>query len=266
GTLVPPWYHIFIPSCEDMIIVSTIWGVSLGLSGLGLVRVAEQSYHQYKRKRKVTSYMVFTWLELISSTIFGGLAWGILRGNIPPSFEVYFGVVIIWSIQVQCIIQIIINRIALLAPSPTVIHRLRWGIFAIIALINVAVAVIWIPTWLQIGQTWTDINTVFDRVEKVIFLILDAGLNCYFVYLVRSSLIQYGLTKYTLLFRFNIAMIVVSISMDVMIISMMSFSSSLMYCIFHPLAYLVKLHIELSMADLIARIVKARGNQLDCEC
>lgn len=38
------------------------------------------------------------------------------------------------------------------------------------------------------------------------------------------------------------------------------------YVIFHPLAYLVKLHIELSMADLIAKIVKAAGPDLACAC
>lgn len=47
---------------------------------------------------------------------------------------------------------------------------------------------------------------------------------------------------------------------------MMSLKNSFIYAIFHPLAYLVKLHIELCMADLIARIVKAAGTQLPCSC
>lgn len=39
------------------------------------------------------------------------------------------------------------------------------------------------------------------------------------------------------------------------------------YVEFHPLAYLVKLHIELSMAELIAKIVKASGpNLAPCRC
>jgi hypothetical protein len=84
GTLIPPWYQSDTPSCDDIIIVSTIWGMSLGLSALAVFRVADQSYHQYRRKQKITSYMVFIWLELIASTVFGGIAWGFVRGHIPP--------------------------------------------------------------------------------------------------------------------------------------------------------------------------------------
>lgn len=82
-TLIPPWYQSDQPSCNDIIIVSTIWGMSLGLSGLGIFRAIDQSYHQYRRKQKVTSYMVFIWLELIASTVLGGIVWGHVQGHIP---------------------------------------------------------------------------------------------------------------------------------------------------------------------------------------
>jgi hypothetical protein len=40
------------------------------------------------------------------------------------------------------------------------------------------------------------------------------------------------------------------------------------YVFFHPLAYLVKLHIELSMADLIAKLVKigSIAGRCNCDC
>lgn len=56
---------------------------------------------------------------------------------------------------------------------------------------------------------------MWDRVEKVIFLLIDAALNFYFIHLVRSRLIANGLTKYNRLYRFNLLMIGVSITMDV---------------------------------------------------
>jgi hypothetical protein len=111
--------------------------------------------------------------------------------------------------------QIIVNRIALLHVSPTIVRRLKWGIFSILALINISVFCIWIPARLQISQTYIDINDVWDRIEKGIFAVVDLALNLYFVYLVRSSLIAYGLNKYVVLYRFNLIMVVISISMDV---------------------------------------------------
>ncbi|KAM0352894.1 hypothetical protein ACHAPU_001777 [Fusarium lateritium] len=211
--------------------------------------------------------MVLIWLELVSSAIIGGLGWGYVRGTIRPGFLIYFFILFLWVFQIHCIMQIIVNRIALLHVSPTIIRRLKWGIFAILAAINVSVFCIWLPARLQINQTYVDINTIWDRIEKGIFAVIDLALNFYFVYLVRSTLISYGLTKYVVLYRFNLVMVVVSISMDILIIASMSLRNTFLYVEFHPLAYLVKLHIELSMAELIAKIVKASGpNLAACRC
>ncbi|KAM0299448.1 hypothetical protein ACHAPM_007490 [Fusarium culmorum] len=136
--------------------------------------------------------------------------------------------------------------------------------FVIILCINISVFMIWIPARLQINDTWADINKVWDRIEKVIFLLVDAGLNLYFIHLVRSRLIANGLTKYTRLFRYNLGMIAVSMTMDILLIAMMSLPNDIVYVQFHPLAYLVKLHIEMNMADLIIKVVKAsNGNGYD---
>ncbi|KAH8686389.1 hypothetical protein BGZ61DRAFT_507123 [Ilyonectria robusta] len=266
GTLIPPWYQSITPVCSDFVIVSLVWGISLGLSGFAVIRIADQTRNQYRRRKKVTSYMVFIWLELIASTVFGGVGWGYVTGTIPPSFEFFFGIIIIWIVQVHCIMQIIINRIALLAVSEVTVRRLRWTVFSILVLNNIAVSCIWIPARLQINQEWIHLNKIFDRSQKGIFLLIDAGLNSYFVYLVRSSLIAYGLKKYVFLYWFNIAMILLSVSMDILIIGMMFLPDNFVYIIFHPLAYLVKLHIELCMSDLIAKLVKSTGNQSTCDC
>mgnify|MGYP004717143795 CR=1 FL=1 len=138
--------------------------------------------------------------------------------------------VFLWVFQIHCIMQIIVNRIALLAVSPTIVRRLKWGIFAILAAINISVFCIWIPARLQISQTYIDINNVWDRIEKGLFAVIDLALNFYFVYLVRSSLISYGLTKYVVLYRFNLVMVALSISMDV--------------SLFHRVYYVARLTLE----------------------
>ncbi|EYB24710.1 hypothetical protein SNK03_007856 [Fusarium graminearum] len=168
------------------------------------------------------------------------------------------------SLGIQALIQIIVNRIAILMVNRQNAKWLKIWSFVIILCINISVFMIWIPARLQINDTWADINKVWDRIEKVIFLLVDAGLNLYFIHLVRSRLIANGLTKYTRLFRYNLGMIAVSMTMDILLIAMMSLPNDIVYVQFHPLAYLVKLHIEMNMADLIIKVVKAsNGNGYD---
>jgi hypothetical protein len=126
--------------------------------------------------------------------------------------------VCIWIFQVQLPLQIIINRTALLGPSRIVTRRLRWGVAVFISLINITVFCIWIPARLEISQRYIDINLWWDRVEKVLFAIVDLGLNLYFLYIVKSQLIACGLDKYKVLFNFNVGMVVISISMDVSVL------------------------------------------------
>lgn len=170
--------------------------------------------------------------------------------------------------------QIIINRIAILSVDRTVVSRIKWGVFFLILLINISVVCIWVPANLQISDELIRINNIWDRIQKGLICIIDAALNFYFIHLVRSQLVAKGLTKYTRLFRFNLFMIGISVILDIMIVTMMSLHNKLMYdpfslflqhiahkyisyVQFHPLAYLLKLQIELGMADLIIKIVRA---------
>jgi len=84
--------------------------------------------------------------------------------------------VTLWCLELHLLIQIIINRLALIT-SHRLIQLIKWGSFAIILFINIGVYCIWIPARLQISQTYIDINQVFDRCEKVLYLLLDAALN-----------------------------------------------------------------------------------------
>jgi hypothetical protein len=102
-------------------------------------------------------------------------------------------------------------------PNRARARQLKLGIFVIIAMINISVYCIWIPARLQISATYIHVNDIWDRLEKVVFAIVDAGLNFYFIYQVRIQLIGAGLTKYYPLFRFNIAMVCISVALDVSI-------------------------------------------------
>lgn len=122
---------------------------------------------------------------------------------------------LLWSIQIQALIQVIINRIAILMVNRENAKKLKIIAFLIMLAINISVFCVWVPARLQITKTWIKVNSIWDRIEKVIFLLVDAGLNLYFIYLVRTRLIANGLTKYGRLFRFNLGMIGLSMTMDV---------------------------------------------------
>lgn len=104
--------------------------------------------------------------------------------------------------------------------------RLRFGVAILITAINVSVYCIWIPARLQISDRYEYINNIWDRCEKIIYLLVDASLNWYFIQIVRKRLIRSGLVKYDKLVRFNMWIIGFSLGMDFLIIGMMSLTNS----------------------------------------
>lgn len=79
-----------------------------------------------------------------------------------------------------------------------------------------------------------EINKVYDRITKVLILILDAGLNGWFVHVVKQRLVkQHRLVKYQPLIRFTNQMMLIAVMMDVSFsLFLLGFSD-----IYGPLAY-----------------------------
>ena len=108
-------------------------------------------------------------------------------------------------------------------------RMIKWSLFLAIGLINVSVYCIWIPALLGVSEKFVYLNHIWERVEKSLFLIIDFGLNFYFLYLVRSRLIAKGLTKYWPLFNFNVVAVVISVSMDALLLGMLSLPNQYEY-------------------------------------
>ncbi|KAK7734556.1 hypothetical protein SLS57_000253 [Botryosphaeria dothidea] len=213
-----------------------------------------------KRTKRLTAYVFMIWAELIASFIISFISWFYMMGSVPPSFEFFFFVLVFWVIQIQVILQIIVNRVGLLVTDKDRVRNMKWFVGIYVGIINVSVFCIWMPAQLQRSATWVKINHVWDRVTKGLFLLLDGALNFYFLYMVRRDLIANGLYKYTALFWTNVSMAIVSVFMDIAIILSMSFNNPFVYVQFHPLAYILKLTIEMSLADLIAKVVSASNS------
>ncbi|KAI5196469.1 hypothetical protein E4T39_07780 [Aureobasidium subglaciale] len=272
-----------ITSETDLSIVSITWGFTLGFGFLTTWTAMKQTRHMWKRRNGHLNhpYIWMVWAELASSLALSILCWLVLQGPLTLNL---FAILALWVIQVHCLFQIIINRVSILMVNRKRATQLKIGTAIGILLVNISVFCIWIPAKLEVNDTYEKLNVVWDRIEKVIILIVDAALNAYFMRVVRQQLIKPGLTKYQPLVRFNLYMIVLSLAMDCLIIGQylivrlvsinVADSHPGMLSLKNPLVYLmsaqqylkgvstdlcnsiVKLKIEMSMAELIAHVAR----------
>ncbi|KAI8281153.1 hypothetical protein K4K59_008343 [Colletotrichum sp. SAR11_240] len=261
SNLLSPQFKLEEVTEDDMVIASLAWGFTLGFGWLTTWTAVRQTTAMYRRQGDRilrNPYIWMIWLEILVCSIFSVICWLHLKGIIPPSFAFYFTILTTWALQVQFLLQIIINRCAILLTNRKLAWRVKVGVAVLITAINISVYNIWIPARLQVSDRYVEINDWWDRCEKVIYLIVDGALNIYFVRIVQKNLVMHGLTKYKRLTRFNMFIIGFSLSMDVLIIAMMSLNNTFVYMQFHPLAYMVKLKIEMSMAELIGKVARKR--------
>lgn len=103
---------------------------------------------------------------------------------------------------------------------------LKVGLFVAILGVNIAVGFIWVPAHFPSASTdKVHLNEVFEKAEKSFFLVIDLALNLYFLYLVRFRLIADGLSKYWRLFNMNVGAVILSTSMDILLLGFLSLPS-----------------------------------------
>ncbi|KAF5125193.1 hypothetical protein E5D57_009880 [Metarhizium anisopliae] len=221
----------------DIQIATLAAGFTLGFGFLTVWEAIKQTRRNKRPCRSAYIYMI--WGEILANLAIGVVGYLLLDGVISPTVPVLFCFLSLWVLQIQLLMQIIINRIAIIAEHRSTIFNLKWGTAFFITCINIAVFCIWIP-----AHTVPPVSQlVWDRISKILILLVDAGLNYYFLRTVKRRLIvQHSLTKYTPLVSFNAKLMVLSVCMD-----------------FHPVAYMVKLNIEMSMADLITRLARCEN-------
>lgn len=86
GFLVPDNYVSETPDDTDMNISSIFWGLSLGIAIFAAVQAGRQSYHSWKRKHRITTYVALIWGEWIASIIIGALTWCFQREYVGPRY------------------------------------------------------------------------------------------------------------------------------------------------------------------------------------
>ncbi|KAH7021705.1 hypothetical protein B0J12DRAFT_733321 [Macrophomina phaseolina] len=242
-------------------IATLFFGLFLGLFLPTLAKVVQQTRTVWKRTRRLSNvYLYMIWAEAVVNLIFAITTFLYLEKYIQGSFAFLFGTVTLWSIQTQLLSQIIANRVSIIMVNRRKARLLKWGLFIAIGAINIAVYAIGIPAhMLSATETQILVNNIFERIDKSFFLLLDFGLNLYFLYLVRYRLIADGLSKYWPLFKFNAAIVVIPVAMDAVLLGLLSLPNPADYVQFAPVVYIIKLYIELVMAVLISKVVRSNS-------
>ncbi|OHF04130.1 hypothetical protein CORC01_00469 [Colletotrichum orchidophilum] len=238
-------------------IPSIYFGVTIGLVILITVKACQQTILIYMRTSSIFNiYVWMIWVLLIANLLQAIINWLFIRGDLAGTFGFFFGSCILWTLQTQLALQIIANRLSLIMVDKRRVTIMKISLLIVVGIINISVACIWIPARLTQAEHMVRINEIWDRMEKIIYLLIDLTLNSIFLRKVHRELIAGGLTKYRLLFNCNIVAVSISLSMDILIIVMMSLPNPFLYAITHPVAYSVKLVIEMMMADLISTIAR----------
>ncbi|KAF5257557.1 hypothetical protein FOXYS1_11911 [Fusarium oxysporum] len=244
-----------------MDLASIYFGLFLGVFVFTFAKAVQQTRGIWRRTQSLHhGYLYMIWVEVWVNFVFALVTFLYLNDIIPGSVGFYlFTGNDQWDRnRTQLLPQIIANRVALIMTNKRRARKLKWGLVLAIGCINIAVAYIWTVAHLD-GATpfQVRLNLGFEKAEKSFFLVVDLALNLYFLYLVRFRLIADGLSKYWRLFNFNAGMVVVSTSMDILLLGFLSLPDPYLYVQFAPLAYIVKLYIELLMANLISKVVRS---------
>ncbi|KAL1979358.1 hypothetical protein VTN96DRAFT_6108 [Rasamsonia emersonii] len=208
---------------DDFKIAGIAAGFTLGFGFLTVWKAIKQT-----RSIKVphrSTYVYLIWGEVLSNVCIGIVGWLFLEGIIPDGVPVLFSLLFFWVFEIQLLMQIIINRIYVVAEKQEIVTKFKWITAGVITAINIAVFCIWIPAHLNppVSHLYVEINKYWDRTSKVLICIVDAALNIWFLHIVKQRLVRYhGLRKYEPLVRFNSRLIVVSVSMDILLIGLMS--------------------------------------------
>ncbi|CUA71662.1 hypothetical protein RSOLAG22IIIB_04708 [Rhizoctonia solani] len=240
---------------EDVRLATLAFGFTTGFGYF----VVWHAINQTHKIRQRTAYIIMCWLEIVACLTLATLSWLFIIGVISHSFWIYLIIVTLWALQLQLLLQIIVSRICILLPSSSQRFWLKFTVAVWIVLISISVYCIWIPAKLQISEAYIRLNLYWDHTEKILYLLTDAALNIMFIRLIRQRLVSRGLKKYDKLVALNSRMIFVSLSMDIIIIGMLSYRNDLVYMQFHPVAFMVKLEIEMCMSRLMLKVAKSTG-------
>lgn len=169
GPFIHDKYYIQPVTYRAIIVAGLVFGLANLLAILAAYIAFKQTRACRAPLRSVYIWMI--WLELAASFVIGVECLLYLLKVIRPSFWFYMSIckssrncscmksqmlmivsVLNWSIQVQLLLQIIINRVRIILPDRRKGRYLMLGTAIIVTMINISVFCIWMPARLQISE------------------------------------------------------------------------------------------------------------------
>ncbi|KAK0648654.1 hypothetical protein B0T16DRAFT_295292, partial [Cercophora newfieldiana] len=214
---LPPWYKGTKPSEQEIAASDVVLGFFLSVTCFTFCKAVSQTATRWYRLKRFTIYIILVWVDWAATVAHSIVGWctGHTACPLQPSVYLFIGIILMWAVEMHCQAQILVNRVSLLLFDHAQVRQLKLGVVAVVFVLTTSVIIIWTPAKMEISEGWIDANTIWDRGEKVCFLIFDVAINLFFVLRVRSTLVADGLIKYRKLYWFNIAIITLSILLDV---------------------------------------------------
>ncbi|POW06377.1 hypothetical protein PSTT_09042 [Puccinia striiformis] len=232
-----------LQNASDHDLAGVVFGFTLGFGFFVICNAV-------KRTRKILVTSASAWMVFFN-----------LENVVHRPLAYYVVLSILWSIQSQCVLQIIVsyshpenlearliecslllqvNRIVLIWGNPAHIRWLRWGVFSWVSLINISA----IPARIQVSPAYAKFQAVWEPSESK-----DIDIKW------SNEILMFS----NELVKFNILVIGLSIALDLGIVSSMFLHGSLPYESLNSLSGFVKLQTELLMNELIVKVVTSEN-------
>ena len=238
--------------------------VASGLFGIVLATSAVCVWAIVQTQRRSTRYAVLCWIEVVASFVLGAVALA-YQITARARSSVMLGVfVVMWSIEVQVYFQLIFQRLSVFDVQHR--RRDRCAVFFALLLVNVGTLTIWVPERAVLPNLSQSQHQAiwawWPRVEKLVYLLVDLGMNIRFIQLVRRQLLAIGMVKYQSLIGFNYQCIAVSLSCDAILLALQWFPKNpKIFVLAHPAVFLVKLILEISICRKMIAISRDRTSE-----
>lgn len=130
-------------STDTNTLASLAAGFALGFGFLTVWEAIKQTRRNQNPRKSL--YICMIWGEIVANLGLGIMGWLLLDGILTATVPVLFALLVFYVFEIQFLMQIIVNRIAIIAETRETVVRVKWTTAGIITLINVAVFCIWIP-------------------------------------------------------------------------------------------------------------------------
>ncbi|KAK1498939.1 hypothetical protein CCUS01_02559 [Colletotrichum cuscutae] len=233
------------------------FGITIGLTMLATFKASQQTFQIYSRTKSATKlYPWMIWIFLLANTSQAVMNWLLAHGDLSKSIGLVIGSCMLWTLQTQLAPQILANRLGLLLVNKKRAKMMKFGLLAIVGVINISVTCIYVTGYSINPEYFTHLHKIWDPIDKVVDLLIDISLNTVFLRIIQHEFVADGLQKYRLLFYCGVLFVLISLCMDILMIVMMTVQEPFLYAMTHPMAYTMKMIIEMTMADLISSIAK----------